>query len=562
MNFLTISKTHPVIKSILIFFCLMFPSISNAQNIKPWEGYWKGDLSVAGMQLTLIFHVNPPTIEGNTTVYRSTLDVPMQRLKNFKIDETEIQGEEITWRLSLPASFQGKRNAEGLLVGNWTQGGKSLPLTLRYSETLNSVKPQTPKPPYPYTSKSVDFSHPSGKLKFGGTLTYPDTNSVKIDAIAQSIYHLARKTPNPADPTFKLPAVLLLSGSGPQDRDETLGDHKPFAVWADFLTKLGFVVLRVDDRGVGSSTGDPKFLESTTTASYVSDAQAAIRFLYTQPMVDTMRIFVMGHSEGANVAVKLANAQTDISGVISLAGMTSSGVETSVFQNQINWKALKLDSGLISGLSDLHREMIQLAFMVKSNQAAGDHTISDNSTSSGQSKNDNSSNKNTPQQSEPSTSEYETLLKAYIAKNKSDKNLQRAYKYQINLSNGAAKATGAKSALNYLAQTYIGLATNPWTSYFLQSDPEIEFTELKNCDILMVQGSKDQQIDAIGTAKLVDKMNQTGVGVTYREFPGLNHLLQHCTTCDVSEYFNLDETTAMEVMSFVGNWLTQRNQLR
>jgi hypothetical protein len=78
----------------------------------------------------------------------------------------------------------------------------------------------------------------------------------------------------------------------------------------------------------------------------------------------------------------------------------------------------------------------------------------------------------------------------------------------------------------------------------------------------MIQGSKDQQIDAIGTAKLVEKMNQTGVGVTYREFPGLNHLLQHCTTCDVSEYFNLDETTAMEVMSFVGNWLTQRNQLR
>jgi alpha-beta hydrolase superfamily lysophospholipase len=530
MNFLPISKTHPVIKSILIFFCLMFPSISNAQTNKPWDGYWKGDLSVSGMQLTLIFHVNPPSQVGDVKVYRSTLDVPMQRLKNFKIDETEIQGDEITWRLSLPASFQGKRNAEGLLVGQWNQGGKSLPLTLRYSETLNSVKPQTPKPPYTYTSKTIDFSHPSGKLKFGGTLTYPDTNSIKIDAIAQSIYHLARKTPNPADPTFKLPAILLLSGSGPQDRDETLGDHKPFAVWADFLTKLGFVVLRVDDRGVGSSTGDPKFLESTTTASYVSDAQAAIRFLYTQPMVDTMRIFVLGHSEGANVAVKLANAQTDISGVISLAGMTSSGIETSVFQNQINWRALKLDSGLISGLSDLHREMIHLAFMV--------------------------------QQSEASTTEYESLLKAYIAKNKSDKNLQLAYKYQINQSKGSAKAVGAKSSLSFLAQTYIGLASNPWTSYFLQSDPEIEFTELKNCDILMIQGSKDQQIDASGTAKLVNKMNQTGVGITYREFPGLNHLLQHCTTCDVSEYFNLDETIAIEVMSVVGNWLTERNQLR
>ena len=530
MTLVNRSKIDMFHKSLLLFTGLFLQSVTFAQTAKQWDGYWKGDLSVAGMQLTLIFHVNPPAIEGNATVYRSTLDVPMQRLKNFKIDETEIQGEEITWRLSLPATFQGKRNAEGLLVGNWTQGGKSLPLTLRYSETLNSLKPQTPKPPYTYTSKAVDFSHPSGKLKFGGTLTYPDTNSIKIDAIAQSIYHLARKTPNPADPTFKLPAILLLSGSGPQDRDETLGDHKPFAVWADFLTKLGFVVLRVDDRGVGSSTGDPKFLESTTTESYVSDAQAAIRFLYTQPMVDTMRIFVLGHSEGANVALKLANGQTDISGVISLAGMTSSGIETSVFQNQINWRALKLDSGLISGLSDLHREMIQLAFMV--------------------------------QKSEARISEYESLLKAYIAKNKSDKNLQLAYKYQINQSKGSAKAVGAKSSLSFLAQTYIGLATNPWTNYFLQSDPEIEFTELKNCDILMVQGSKDQQINAIGTAKLVEKMNQTGVGITYREFPGLNHLLQHCNTCDVSEYFNLDETVAMEVMSVVGNWLIERNKLR
>jgi hypothetical protein len=256
--------------------------------------------------------------------------------------------------------------------------------------------------------------------------------------------------------------------------------------------------------------------------------------------------------------VKLANSQTDISGVISLAGMTSSGIETSVFQNQINWKALKLDSGLISGLSDLHREMIQLAFMVKSNQTQGGLNNSDNSPTSEQSKD----NKKIVQKSEPSTSEYESLLKNYIAENKGDKNLQLAYKYQINQSKGTAKSVGAKSAMSFLAQTYIDLALNPWTSYFLQSDPEIEFTKLKNCDILMIQGTKDQQINASGTAKLVDKMNQTGVGITYREFPGLNHLLQHCNTCDVSEYFNLDETIAIEVMSIVGNWLNERNQLR
>jgi hypothetical protein len=219
MTLVNRSKIDMFHKSLLLFIGLFLQSVTFAQAAKRWDGYWKGELSVSGMQLTLIFHVIPQSQNSEDKVYRSTLDVPMQRLKNFKIDETEINGEEITWRLSLPATFQGKRNAEGLLVGNWNQGGKSFPLTLRYSETLNSVKPQTPKPPYPYTSKSVDYSHPSGKLKFGGTLTYPDTNSVKIDAIAQSIYHLARKTPNPADlcqctlSQMLYPFILLWDGS-------------------------------------------------------------------------------------------------------------------------------------------------------------------------------------------------------------------------------------------------------------------------------------------------------------------------------------------------------------
>ena len=540
------SQFSKLLRTLFIILTTFFHLTLFSQSERPWEGYWKGDLSVGGMQLTLIFHVNPPTHVGEVTLYRSTLDVPMQRLRNFKIDETEIRGEEITWTLSLPASFKGKRNSDGLIVGHWTQGGKSLPLTLRYSATFNSTKPQTPKPPFPYTSKAVDFSHPSGKLKFGGTLTYPDTNSIKNEAIAQRIYHLARKTPNPADPTFKLPTVLLLSGSGPQDRDETLGDHKPFAIWADQLTRLGFVVLRVDDRGVGSSTCDPSFLESTTTESYVSDAQAAIRFLYSQPMVDTMRIFVLGHSEGANVAVKLAHIQNDISGVISLAGMTASGIETSVFQNQINWKAMHLDSGLISGLSDLHREMIHLGFL----------TLRSNAPTVEPTQNQSSHENNVR------TAQFEAGLKTYLKEHKNDKNLQRAYKFQINQTKQAAKNTDSESPVHFLAQTYIGLAANPWTGYFLESEPELEFVELKNCDILMLQGAADQQIDASATRKLVAKMNESGVGVTYQEFPGLNHLFQHCTSCDVSEYFNLEETIAMEAMSVVGKWLTERSQLR
>lgn len=119
MKFLAIPKIHPFIKSLLLFTSLILPCISNAQTSKPWDGYWKGDLSVGGMQLTLIFHVNPPSQVGDAIIYRSTLDVPIQRLKNFKIDETEIKGEEITWgcRCRLLSKEKEMRRAYWLEIG-------------------------------------------------------------------------------------------------------------------------------------------------------------------------------------------------------------------------------------------------------------------------------------------------------------------------------------------------------------------------------------------------------------------------------------------------------------
>lgn len=537
-----------------------------SQNTSPlWKGYWKGDLVANGVQLSLIFHIQEPQEIGGLRIYKSTLTVPMQGLKNFKIDETIIKGNAIEWILSFPASFKGKYNENGDIVGNWKQGGMSFPLVLRHSDLLNTKKPQTPSPPYPYDLSIVNFSHPSGKLTLGGTLTYPKSalenenppkkpsslnsairsadsiapskTEIPIDFFNNNGNNLGRRYANSQDTALKYPLVLLISGSGLQDRDETIGDHKPFAVWADHLTKIGFAVLRVDDRGVGNSKGDPVFLSTTTTETLVSDANAAVQFSRTLSMIDSNRIFLMGHSEGVNIAIKLALQRNDIAGIVSLAGMTSSGIETSVFQNVFLWKAMGLDSNTIKGLIQLHREYIFIALKQYSIcRASGVSPIPDNE----------------------SLSKTKLLMQEFVRHNKKNKTIQKAWKYQLTQYKTMAKEQDGKKADALMASTYLSLISNPWWNYFLQYNPEPEFMALQDCDILMIQGAKDMQIDPFKSKRLSDQMKLAGIGVSYQEIGNLNHLLQHCIRCNLSEYFDLEETLAMEAMVFSSNWLIQQ----
>lgn len=496
--------------------------------VDEFSGYWKGNLEATGFTLTVIFYINPPQTIGDIKVYKSTLDVPMQSLKNYKIDETIIKNKEIQWILSsLNADFKGKLQASGLIEGNWKQNGKTFPLKLSHSETLTSNKPQTPKNiGDAYTIKLVDFSHPSGKLKFGGTLTIPKkvesqlTSRTTSDSTPQNAIQTIDKQNN-----LKYPAILLISGSGSQDRDETIGDHKPFAVWADNLSKNNFVVLRVDDRGVGFSIGDPEFIKHSTTESLVVDANAAVEFLKHQPIVDSTRIFLIGHSEGANIAIKLANQRNDIAGVISLAGMTTTGIETSVFQNAQLWAKSGYDSSEIAAASKLHRLLIKLAF----------------------------------ETADPDSSDANARYneKIEIAIKAQSKFVKKAYKKQIVFFNNQAKSMGAGSGESLLANTYLNLMTNDWINYYLSYDPRPEFLLLP-CDLFMIQGGNDNQINPLDTRNLVDQLQKEKSNITYKEFPILNHLLQHSQTGDISEYFTLDETVALEAMLMVNLWLNDR----
>ena len=263
-------------------------------------GRWEGALNVGGTSLPLVLRVEQGPA-GLVTV----LDSPAQNTRGLPVTDLSLSGGVV--RFAVPVvqgRFEGAVSADGgTWTGAWTQGAGSLPLILTRSasaaEPAAPNRPQTPQPPFPYASEDVTFPNDGAGITLAGTLTLPEG-------------------------TGPFPAVVLLTGSGAQDRDETIFDHKPFAVWADALTRRGIAVLRYDDRGVGGSGGGGP---NETTADFATDAGAAIAFLQTRPEIDADRIGLMGHSEGGAIAPLAVQTGAPAAFVVMLAGPAVSGAE-------------------------------------------------------------------------------------------------------------------------------------------------------------------------------------------------------------------------------------------
>lgn len=269
----------------LIFIFLGFALAAAAQT-----GTWSGKLDVQGMSLTLVFHLD----EAGCTI-----DSPDQGVKGIPAQASHEEMGKLVIRVpSIGASYEGFLLA-GKLVGTFNQNGGSFPLTLMPGEPkLN--RPQTPVGPFPYTTEEVSFTNGDAVLK--GTLTLPEGYS--------------RNTP----------VLIMVTGSGLQDRDEELFDHKPFAVIADALGRAGFATLRYDDRGFGESTGD---VWPCTTEDFKNDALAGLQLLRSR----FDHVGVLGHSEGGTIALMLA-AEGRADFIVSLAGMVISGREALLLQNR------------------------------------------------------------------------------------------------------------------------------------------------------------------------------------------------------------------------------------
>jgi pimeloyl-ACP methyl ester carboxylesterase len=268
-------------------------------------GRWEGALSLGATSLPIVIRVS----EGATGVV-AVMDSPAQGARDIPVSGLGETGGVV--RFAVPSAsgrFEGRRSEDGSTwTGAWSQGGASLPLILRRAAAAAEVaaptpsRPQTPVPPFPYGAEDVTFDN--GAITLAGTLTLP----------------------RGAGP---FPAVVLITGSGAQDRDETLFDHKPFAVWADALTRRGVAVLRYDDRGVGGSGGGSK---DETTADFAGDAAAAVAFLARRPDIDPARIGLMGHSEGGAAAQIAAADGAPIAFLVMIAGPAMPGADIVVEQ--------------------------------------------------------------------------------------------------------------------------------------------------------------------------------------------------------------------------------------
>lgn len=283
----------------LLLIATMFMALFLCNDACTLKGTWRGKLVFGQTELPLVFNFSE-NAEGQT---ECTLDSPLQGAKGIPTIVQFCTADSVAIECrTIGASFNGSIS-NGEIAGKFTQRGMSFPLTLIPDEPLEKRRPQTPKPPFPYTVIDTVFMAPDG-ARLSATLTLP----------------VACKNKD-------VPAVIMVTGSGPQNRDEELFEHKPFAVIADYLARNGVASLRYDDRGTGKSTGD---FQKGTTYIFKDDAKSGIDFL--RKFKDIGKVGVLGHSEGATIAFLLGGEKkTDF--IISLAGMAVTGKEALMKQN-------------------------------------------------------------------------------------------------------------------------------------------------------------------------------------------------------------------------------------
>ncbi len=279
------------------------------------DGAWAGVLAAGPMNLHLVFHI-ATTPAGLS----ATLDSLDQGAKGIPV--SSVTRDKFNLKLEmkkLAAVMDGTISDDGTAIsGTFTQAGNPLPLTLKRVKNeadLVRRRPQEPVKPYPYSEEEVAYDNKAAEIKLAATLTIP-----------------------PGKGPF--PAVLLITGSGPQDRDESLMGHRPFLVLADYLTRQGIVVLRADDRGTAKSTGD---FSSATTADFATDAEAGLAFLKTRGEVDSQKIGLLGHSEGGIIAPMVAARNSNVAFIVMLAGTGVSGFD--VLQTQVMLVAKSMGAG-------------------------------------------------------------------------------------------------------------------------------------------------------------------------------------------------------------------------
>jgi len=293
-------------------------------------GTWNGALSIGGTRLPLVIHI--ATDESGSLT--ATMDSPQQGAKGIPVQGVKATQDSLYLNIrAIGGTYAGKFSGPETIDGYWKQGAQSFPMQLTKGAAEALRRPQEPVKPYPYREQEVTVENKAAGIRLAGTLTLPQGKA-------------------------KHPAVILFTGSGSQDRDMALLGHKPFLVLADHLTRQGFAVLRLDDRGAGKSGGSAAM---ATTQDFASDAQAAYTFLKSQKEINPKKIGLLGLSEGALIAAQIAAANQEVAFVVLLAGNGVPGTELLVAQNEAIFRASGVPDETLQKLLHLRRSQFEIA---------------------------------------------------------------------------------------------------------------------------------------------------------------------------------------------------------
>lgn len=459
----------------LILLCMMLLSASLfAQDI---SGKWQGNLVVPGGKLKLILNITPG-VGG----YTATMDSPDEGAKDIAVPKIAFTDNYLTFAIPDGGiSYKGTLE-NGIIKGTYTQGEYILPLELSRDGVIEvkSKRPQEPKAPFPYYTEEVTFKNVKAGISLGGTLTLPKKEG-------------------------SYPVVILITGSGAQNRDEEILGHKPFLVLADHLTRNGIGVLRYDDRGVGASGGDPA---KATSADFATDTQAALDYLKTRKEVNKKKIGLIGHSEGGMIAQIIAEKNADVAYIVMMAGPGIQGSELMVLQNYLVGKADGIPENELTAMGTTLRKAYS-SIITENDEKARKAAVTDIFTRE---------------------------FSAFFA------------------SKGVPK-----DEIGRVVNAQVEQLTSPWFVYFLRYNPAPVIEKIK-CPILALNGSKDIQVAADANLDGIKRAGEKGGNkkVVTKKLMGLNHLFQECTTGSIQEYETIEQTIAPVALEEISSWITQQ----
>ena len=446
-------------------------------------GIWLGVLEVQGFKLRIVLKITQ-TPDGKLAAKMDSLD---QAANDLPIDTITSEGGVVRFEArALSLSYEGKLNNDGAeIVGELKQGPATFPVTFKRTEKAPTLgRPQDPQKPYPYSEEEVSYENTTDKVKLTGTLTLPSSKT-------------------------RVPAVVLITGSGAQDRNETIMGHRPFLVLADHLTRRGIAVLRVDDRGAGGSApGSP----SATSENYAEDVLAGIAFLKGRKEIDLRKIGLIGHSEGGMIGPIAAARSKDIAFIVMMAGIGQTGADAILMQGDLLTQASGSNPETTANVRKVYEQIFAILKAEKDNAAA-------------------------------------------------EKKIRDAVANQMATMSEAQKKAfpPVLGTINAQMQMYV----SNWFRYFLLFDPAPTLAKLR-IPVLALIGEKDLQVPPKENLALIEAALKKGDNKNYTVLllPGLNHLFQTAKTGLPNEYSTIEETISPTALQTISDWILKQTTAR